>query len=188
MKTQKLTVIFRAVLLVLCVIGTAAPSAFADTITPNDDCAVRDSTNYDNYPPELGLMVKNSGDVSWIEFDFGSETVSQALLTLFQADGGVTNPWTIVVKGAEYNFDETTFTGTNTSSWTTVGTIPGVQADNQSHSLDITTFYNSNLGKTMTLQLGRDVQPAGNGPIFGDKEGTRSDTVPSDGPRINLTP
>ena len=68
----------------------------------------------------------------------------------------------------------------------TVGSIPGVRADNQYHTLDITSFYNNNLGKTMTLHLGRDVQPAGNGPIFGDKEGTRTDTVPSDGPKLSI--
>ena len=166
--------------------GTLLLQAQPSEITPNDDCTTRGTTNYDNTPPEFGLIVKNADDVSWIEFDFGSFSVSQALLTLFQADGGLTSEWEIVVKGAEYNFDETTFTGTDVSTWTVAGTIPGVQADNQYHSVDITTFYNSNLGKTMTLQLGRDVQPAGNGPIFGDKEGTRSDTVPSNGPKLSI--
>jgi len=182
-KTQKMTVILRIVFLILI---TAAVPAFADTITANDDCTVRGSTNYNNSPPEFGLLVKNSDDISWVEFDFGSETVSQATLTLYQHDGGVTSPWTIVVKGAEYNFNETTFTGTDTSSWATVGSIPSVQSI-EYKNLDITSFYNNNLGNTVTLQLGRSSQPAGNGPIFEDKEGTRTGNGATYGPKITYT-
>ena len=68
-------------------------------------------------------MVKNATDTSWIEFTLGSDPVNEAILTLFQADGGCTDYWTITVKGAEYNFDETTFTGTDVSSWTSVGRL-----------------------------------------------------------------
>ena len=62
----------------------------------------------------------------------------------------------------------------------------GWKADNTYHDLDMTTFYNNNLGRTVTLRLYRDVQPGGNGPIFGDKEGTRVDTTPSQGPKISI--
>ncbi len=88
--------------------------------------------------------------------------------------------------GTEYEFDETIFTGTDVSAWTVVGSIPDVRSDNQYHNLDITSFYNNNLGKTVTLQISRDVQPAGNGPVFGDKEGTRLDANPSQGPKISI--
>jgi hypothetical protein len=155
-------------------------------ILANDDCCTRDGANYNAYGNELGLMVKYSGDASWIEFTLGNVAANQAVLTLMQADNDVANPWTIVVRGAEYNFNETTFTGTSTAGWTLIGSIPNVQADNTSHTLDITTFYNTNLGKTVTLNLYRDVQPDGSGPIFADREGTRPDTSASNGPRINI--
>ena len=135
---------------------------------------------------DLGLLVKNSDDISWVEFDFGSETVSQATLTLYQHDGSVSNPWTIVVKGAEYNFNEATFTGTDTSSWATVGSIPSVESI-EYKNLDITGFYNNNLSKTVTLRLGRNSQPAGSGPIFEDREGTRTGNGATYGPKITYT-
>ena len=112
MKTQKMTVILRIVLLIL--IAVAVP-AFADTITPNDDCTTRGSTNNNaTYP--YGLFVKNSDDIGWIEFTIGNDTVSDATLDIYHAWATVPNTWDILIKGAEYSFDETSFTGTSTGS------------------------------------------------------------------------
>jgi len=151
MKPQKMTVILRAALLVLCVIGIGSIPAFGDTITPNDDCTTRGSTNYNASHP-FGLFVKNSDDVGWVEFTIGNDAVTDATLDIYQAWTPVPSTWTILVKGYVYNFNETTFTGTSTASWTTVGTIPNVSAVG-SYSLDITDFYNNNLGSTVTFWL-----------------------------------
>ena len=182
MKTQKKTVIFRAALLVLCLIVTVSSSAFGDTITANDDCTTRGSTNYNaNYP--FGLFVKNSDDVGWVEFTIGTGAVSDATLDIYQAWASVPGSWTILIKGYVYNFTESTFTGTSTASWTTVGTIPNVSSVT-SYSLDITDFYNNNLGNTVTFWLSRSTQPAGDGPIFEDKEGTLTGNGAVNGPKI----
>lgn len=176
----------KAILTSMIVVLVAGLPAFADVIYPNDDVTLRGSTNYNAAPP-FGLFVKNAGDVSYMEFDLGATEAIEVVLTLHNDDPGVTNPWEVVVRGAEFAFDETTFTGTNVSGWTRVGTIPGVM-EIAFYSMDITGFYNDNLGKTMTLHLGRDVQPSGSGPIFEDREGTKTGNALLYGPRIDITP
>ena len=46
-------------------------------INPNDDVTLRGSTNYNASDP-FGLFVKNSNDVSYIEFTLGSLPVTEA--------------------------------------------------------------------------------------------------------------
>lgn len=165
-----------ALVIALPVLGT--------TIYPNDDCMTRGSTNY-NATSVFGLLVKGASDLSWVEFDLADFAATEATLSIYQAWSPVHNAWEIVVKGAEFEFDETTFTGTNASSWTRIGTIPGVQ-DKATYSLDITDFYNDHLGKTVTFQFGCEVQPNGDGPIFEDREGTLTGDGSLYGPKLNI--
>ena len=176
----------KVILTCVIVLQMAGLPAFADVIYPSDDVTLRGSTNYNASPP-FGLFVKNAGDVSYMEFDFGDTEAIEAVITLHNDDAGVSNPWEVVVRGTEFAFDETTFTGTDVSGWTRVGTIPGVM-EIAFYSLDLTDFYNDNLGKTMTLHLGRDIQPSGSGPIFEDREGTKTSDALQYGPRIDITP
>ena len=163
---------------------------FAATLYPNDDVTLRGSTNYNASDP-FGLFVKGSGDVSYMEYTLGSLPVTEAKLVLWQGDTGVSNPWTIVVKGDEYNFDEATITSGPGPTWSVVGTFdvtgttgnPPVQAF---YEMDLTTWYNNNLGNTMSLFMTRDVQPAGSGPIFEDKEGTKTGDGLTYSPRITI--
>ena len=160
---------------------------FADTLYPNDDVTIRGSTNYNASDP-FGLFVKNSGDVSYIEYTLGSLPVTEAKLVLHNDDTGVSNPWTIVVKGDEFSFDEATFNTTFAGSgWPQVGTIPNVMAV-AFYEMDLTTWYNNNLGKTMSLFMTRDTQPSGSGPIFEDREGTKTGDALTYGPRLEVDP
>ena len=80
------------------------PAFGAVRINPNDDVTLRGTTNYNASDP-FGLFVKGSGDVSYMEYTLGNIAALDAKLVLWQGDTGVSNPWTIVVKGDEYNFD-----------------------------------------------------------------------------------
>lgn len=160
--------------------------AFGTRIDPNDDVTLRGSSNYNASSP-FGLFVKNSGDVSYIEFTLGSTTATGAKLVLHNDDAGVSNPWEIVVKGDEFDFDEATITGGPGPTWPVVGTIPGVMAIDF-YEMDLTSWYNANLGKTMSMFLTRNVQPSGSGPIFEDREGTKTGDALTYGPRIEWMP
>ncbi|NLX14304.1 MAG: hypothetical protein GXY44_11710 [Phycisphaerales bacterium] len=164
-------------------------------IDPNDDCTLRGGHN-DNASEPFGLFVKGISEVSYLEFTLGNTPVSQAKLILSQRDWLV-NPWTIVVKGAEFQFDETTFTAWATGhGWPLVGTflVDGTRHNlpwQRVYQMDLTSWYNANLGKTMSLFLTRDYQPDVEvGPIFEDKEGTNTGIPyhPVHGPRIEWIP
>ena len=158
---------------------------FGATIRPNDDVTVRGSTGYNASSP-FGLFVKNSSDVSYMEYTLGGVAATEAKLVLHNDDDGVSNPWTIVIKGSEFSFDETTFANSSAGSgWSQVGTIPGVMAIDF-YEMDLTTWYNDNLGKTMSLYMTRDAQPGGSGPIFEDREGTKTGDALTYGPRLEV--
>jgi len=160
-------------------------AAGPSTLYPNNDCTVRGTTNYNASDP-FGLFVKNATDVSYIEFTTGGATATSAILQIHNDDPDLTANWDIVVKGAQYSFNEATFTGTDTSGWTTVGTIQDVMAVDF-YTLDITTFYNNNLNQTITLYLTRNTQPSGSGPIFEDREGTKTGNGTTYGPQIDVS-
>jgi len=176
----------KTIVVTVVLIALVGLPAFGTIIYPNDDASTRGSRGYNASAP-FGLLVKGSGDVGWVEFTLGDVEAVEAILSIYNM-WGTHNEWEIVVKGAEFDFDETTFTGTDVSTWETVGTFPGVKDAEQFHSLDITDFYNNNLGKTITFQLGREVQPAGDGPIFEDREGTNTGNGMMYGPQISVTP
>ena len=161
------------------------PAFTAVRINPNDDVTIRNGTNYNASSP-FGLFVKNSNDVSYMEYTLGNIAALNAKLVLHNDDAGVTSPWTIVAKGSEFSFDETTFNTTFAGSgWPQVGTIPGVMAIDF-YEMDLTTWYNNNLGNTMSLFMTRDTQPSGSGPIFEDREGTKTGDALTYGPRIEV--
>jgi hypothetical protein len=178
--------VMKMVCVLAALVALTGMQAQGTVIYPNDDCSTRGSTLYNATSP-FGLLVKNSSDVAWVEFDLGETPAELARLVLHNDDTGVTNPWEITVKGAEFNIDTASFTGTNVSDWENVGSIPGVLAVDF-YSLDVTDFYNSHLGQTVTLQLGRASQPSGSGPIFEDIEGTKTGDGLTYGPRLEVTP
>jgi len=171
--------------------------ALADRIDPNDDTTMRGNTERNAISP-FGLFVKNANtDVSYIEFTLGSVAASQAKLVLHNDDGGPTTLWNVKVRGAEYNFTEGAFgggglysigtEGPGNGGWADVGTINGVQTVDF-YELDLTSWYNANLNKTMTLCLYVPAVPnSGPGPIFEDHEGTKTSDAVTYGPRLEIT-
>lgn len=162
-------------------------SVEAARIDPFGDTTVRGSTNKNASSP-FGLFVKNSSDVSYLEFNLGGTAVPGAKLVLHNDDAGVSALWDVVVNAEEFTFDEASFNDSGLgTSWANVGTIPGVMAIDF-YELDITDWYNANLGKTMSMYLTRVNQPSGSGPIFEDREGTKTGDAVSFGPRIETVP
>ena len=178
--------VMKMICVLVALAALAGVQARGEMIYPNDDCSTRGSTLYNASSP-FGMLVKNSSDVGWVEFDLGATTAEMATLVLHNDDAGVSNPWEITVKGAEFNIDMGSFAGTDVSGWEDVGSIPGVMAIDF-YYLDVTGFYNSHLGQTVTLQLGRASQPGGSGPIFEDMEGTKTGDGLMYGPRLEVTP
>ncbi len=175
----------------LC-LGVAAPECGDTSIVPNDDVTVRPGQgNLDEY---LGLLVKyNPVGASFIEFTLGGSRADEVTLNLY-------NFWTdnapnqnIQVRAAEYDFDEAVLTwdtAPDTSGWPVVAGPFNVSGPAQWYTLDITDFYNSHLGATVTFYL-EAVSGSGDGPIFVDREGTDVpeagyDNDVSNGPRIDV--
>jgi len=156
---------------------TAAPPP--EPIYANDDVTTRsDSANYDEHDfgngAFAGLLVKDDGSFGWIEYTLGSTTVDAALLYVYNywTQNGV--DYDVRMRGAEYDFNETTLTGANdpdTSGWTVVVSSFHVDTTARWYALDITSFYNAHLGQTATFKL-ETVSGSGDGPIFVDREGT----------------
>lgn len=142
---------------------------------------------------ELGLMIKGSTQVSYLEFTLGSAPVTEAKLVLYQDDGGVKPlvTWTAVVRGAEFSFDEKTFnTAGAGNDWPLLGTFEIVGTPvTRFYEFDVTDWYNDNLGRTMSIYLSAltNADPEC-GPIFDDREGTRTGNPAVYGPRIEVTP
>ncbi|HNT87038.1 MAG TPA: DNRLRE domain-containing protein, partial [Candidatus Hydrogenedentes bacterium] len=154
-------------------------SAPLTPISPTDDVTTRgNSTNYDEYNlgsgAYAGLLVKPTNSFGWIEFPLGSTAADTATLHLYNYWTNNNVNYDVRVKGAAYNFNETTLTGSNapdTSGWTTVVDSFHVDATAQWYTLDVTSFHNAHLGQTVTFKL-EAVSGSGDGPIFVDREGT----------------
>ncbi|NLX12425.1 MAG: hypothetical protein GXY44_02060 [Phycisphaerales bacterium] len=168
---------------------TAITAFGQNRINPNADCTLRGEVNY-NAVGEFGLGVKHHGTVSYLEFTLGNAPASQAKLVLNQRDR-INEPWPILVRGAEFSFNENTFTAWTTGlSWPLVGsfvvdrtqyTYPWVVF----YEMDLTSWYNANLGKTMSLFLVRAQEVVDIwGPMFEDREGTKTGNPAMYGPRI----
>jgi hypothetical protein len=162
----------------MLVLGLALPvlAAVGDTIVANDDVTVRGSTVYNNSDP-FGLMAKTSNDTFYVEFTLGSTAVPSATLQLDnQYLAGAPN-WDIGLEAQEYDFDDESFTAP-TGAYSSVGTLLGVGAV-EIVTLDITSWYNANLGKTMTIHGYTVTYGSGSAPIFDDSEGTLGGTAPA---------
>ena len=165
--------------IMLVLAGIAGLPCNAAVLTPSDDVTTRsNSTNYDEYNlgngAYAGLLVKTGGSNGWIEFTLGSESVSSAVLRVYNywTQNGVN--YDLRLRAAQYGFNETALTGANapdTSGWTTVLDSFHVNATAQWYTLDTTSFYNAHLGQTVTFKL-EAVSGTGDGPIFADREGT----------------
>ena len=190
--------IMKTVLLLGVTLMVALPASAQVRIDPNADLTMRGNTEYNNSDP-FGLFVKTANtDVSYIEFTLGSVAASQANLVLWQGDPGPSALWNVKVRGAEYSFTEGAgdfgsgnyvigTEGTGNGNWPDVGTINGVQAVGF-YNLDLTSWYNANLNKTMTLCLYVPAVPnTGSGPIFEDREGTKTGDAVTYGDRLEVT-
>ena len=180
----------KVVFMVLVMSIVAALPAFGLDIVPNDDCTIRSGTNYDAATGDFGLFIKNSSDVSYLEFTLGSTTATDVYLNLYHPleGGGPDSPWDIVVKAAEYSFEESTFTDDDIGdTWSSIGTIEDVETLDVWYTLDVTTWYNANLGNTMSMFLTRDSQPSGSGVVFEDKEGSLTGEGATYGPSLDVT-
>jgi len=136
------------------------------TISPIADSYTKKNASDTNYgtanPMELKHHIPSDDRARyvWLKFNLGSEAVSAATFRIYQVkQGSVTQNMVVQLRGAEQNFGETTITWTNqpggeSGTW-------GTQIDsNQTwanisawRALSATTFYNSNLGKTVSLRL-----------------------------------
>ncbi len=151
----------------------------AAQILANDDCYVDNGVCKDN----LGIIVKTVNNRNgWIEFTLGSTAVGSATLRLYENNDDPSNT-TVNVRGATYNFNEGTFTGTDTTSWTDLGTL-NVNISQTWYTVDITSFYNSHLGQTVTFHL-KPITSPGNSATFEDREGS---LLSVNYPRIEWTP
>jgi len=163
-------------------------------IDPNADVSLRGARNFNTTPPDFGLMVKGPDDVCYLEFTLGNTPAENARLVLHQQDG-VINPWTVIVRGAEFSFDEKTFTAHDTGyDWPLVGMFDVTRTQSNPPyfavcQMELTNWYNAHLGKTVSLLLTRQAQPDGQtGPIFEDREGTKTGDPQTYGPRIEWKP
>jgi len=169
-------------------------------INPNDDCTIINGVNYNNYNPEhapgsdtFGLFAKSGTQVSYLEFTLGTTHVTEAKLTLWQDDAGVKPEvtWNINVRGAEYSFDEVTFNITGAgNTWPLIANFDMTGTPvTRYYNIDITDWYNANLGRTMSLFLqATAIADPDTGPIFEDREGSRTGNPVNYGPRIEITP
>ena len=171
---------------VLLLVGLSLPAG-ADLLAPNDDVTTRAgrSSNY-NSSGVLGLLVKGTGDFGWIEFTLGSVAAQQANL-LLQNYWDATGAIDVRLRGNEFDFSETALNDTNkpdTSAWPILIDSFAV-TDAGPFSLDVTSFYNANLGRTVSFKLEGLAGGTGDGPIFVDREGTNGQD-PALGPRLQL--
>lgn len=160
-------------------------SSFGSVILPEDDVSYRGGTRY-NHTSVFGMFTKGNGasDRGYVEFPLGSESVSSAVLKLYNYWGtpqGKTVNATVRIRGISE--DETGYvawsdtagpapSGTAHEEWTILADSFAVDSTPQWYTFDITSFYNANLGQKMTISIRCLTNPNGDGPIFEDKENT----------------
>ena len=81
---ERARTLFGSIALVLTIVWPVLGA----TIYPNDGCTTCGGTNKNATLP-FGLLVKNAGDVNWVEFDFGSSEATQFSFTIHNDDTGV---------------------------------------------------------------------------------------------------
>lgn len=161
-------------LLFLGIIALSFSSAHAGAIYANDDTYTYVGSSGSNYDDQ-GLIVKVSPTTryGWIEFTIGTTAVPQATLKMYNRDPN-TSDQNIELRATEYNFNESTLTWSNqpnADGWTLLG-YWHVTSPTSWWTMNITTFYNNNLGKTITIRL-KSVSGSGDSAHFEDREGSR---------------
>jgi hypothetical protein len=147
-------------------------------IFANDDTFVRvnNSSNWDNQ----GLFTKENTERDlYLEFTLGSEPVTLAKLRLYQVQptcDGQLIKW----KGSEWSFNESTLTWYNqadASAWTVLPTFTTLVNTVQWYDVDVTSFYNDHLGKTVSFFAWARYQTTDQyGNVFEDREGSKGTT------------
>jgi len=176
---KKVFFLSMAVMAMFAFLATAMPVAADTIILPNDDSftynyPTKRATNFDNQ----GLLVKNTGTsyirYTWLEFTLGTSGVSSATIKLYNT-ASATGDMSTALRGAQCGFDETTLTWntqpTDSDTWTLLGTW--TVNDPGWYTLDITSFYNSNRGSTVTIRVNSDTVSASIGTFFEDRENTK---------------
>jgi hypothetical protein len=160
--------------------GILTGIAHADTIYANDDSFVRvnNSSNWDNQ----GLFIKQNVERDlYLEFTLGNQAVTQAKLKVYQTlatcDGQL-----IKWKGEEWSFDETTLNWNNqanASAWHVLPTFTTLVNTVQWYEIDIKSFYNDHLGKTVSFFAWSGSQTSDQyGNIFEDRENSKGSGNP----------
>ena len=164
----------------LCVamfVACAVPALGARIDTVNDVSDKAGSVK--NAINPFGLFARYSNERAYVEFSLDSTPATSATLNLYNGWFKATSPVnrTIQIDGGTGGFNEDAvssaqlialaagFVPTTPQSQFPVNNTP------QWYALDITDFYNANLGQTITLRI-MVVGGTGDGPIFVDHEGT----------------
>jgi hypothetical protein len=189
----------------ICLVGLMAVPALGLMITPNDDVTVvRNSPDGTDNGERLFLLYNNKVvggmpnnrvlKTAHLEFALDSEAVAQATLNLFALElpGSPTGTNTFgYVYGRVGQFTETTATWNNMwggdvnpdwSGWTLLGDVQEFatqQAVQVYGSMDITAFYNANLGQTVHIAMQNSTPINGVNPVsFASKENTTPNSTP----------
>jgi PEP-CTERM motif len=166
--------------LMVGLMSALAGSASATYIYANDDTftyeGAKDTPQDQN---SSGILMKSQSGArryGWIEFTLGPTPVTSASLNLYQAGDWGYN-YQVLVRAKEFDFDENIFTWNNGptdgGTWPQVGTWNAVTGARQYYGIDLTTFYNDNLGKTISFRLGVNTSGSNYGGGYEDRENTR---------------
>jgi len=186
MQTRSVSLTVLAVIAVFAFLAVSAIPAAALTIPANDDTWTGAESPGSNYDEVDGIKIRwtlvGHYRVGWLEYTLGATAVTDATFYLNNPSQTAGVPLTLQLVGDEYGFDETTLTANSapdTSGWTDLGTWvwgPAPDSDIGWFSKDITSFYNNNLGKTVTISISSLTQTNYAGPVFEDREGTAGST------------
>lgn len=128
-----------------------------------------------------GITIKNQNTMQrygYITFTFGSKTVAQAYLLLFQTWNWSGADALLRYRCGEYTVDEEALTWNtkpDVSTWTPLADMwTAIMDARKYYAADITSVYNANLGKTMTFFLRGPGKISGDvGTTYEDREGSR---------------
>lgn len=176
-----------------------AGSASGAIIYANDDTYLdqqNGNTNRDNPGTGLlstaGILMKNQTGqqrIGLMEFTLPNTAVTGATINVYYFrswSAGVA--WTMQISGKAASFDETTITWNNasgiTGGTTNIGPVQNMPGGNSGqdvvpglwYSVDMTSFFNANLGQTVTLVL-RSTSSTSSGTAGGtveDREASRT--------------
>lgn len=164
--------------LVVAIVGSAVLPSWGGVIISSDDVTFRGSTRQNNNTP-FGLFARGGADRAYAEFTLGATPATSATLSLYNAWNKASSPVNrdVQITGGLGDFDELTVTEPmiNAIEGGFAPTLPDntfhVNDVPQWYTLDITAFYNANLGQTVSIAI-RVIGGGGDGPIFVDHEGT----------------